>query len=619
MLPPPPYRFGHDLRVPGAEAQLMEVRVQPYHTQLGQANQGWVMVMLDVTAQRQAEEIARIRDRAIAASSNGIIITKADQPGRPIIYVNPAFERITGYPAAEVVGQSCRKLQSGDRNQPGLVALRRALNTQQSCSVVLRNYRKDGSLFWNELNVSPVFNEAGENTHFVGILNDITERRQAEAQLLHNAFHDVLTGLPNRALFMKQLDQAISRSQRNPGYLFAVLFLDLDRFKTINDSLGHQAGDSLLKIVADRLSQCLRLEDMVARLGGDEFAILLDEITSLNDAIHIAHRIQKTLDQPLAIEGHDVFTSSSIGIALSATGYSQAEDLLRDADIAMYRAKQSGKAHYEVFDRDMHARALALLRLEADLRYAVERRQLELYYQPIVALDSGKVQGFEALLRWNHPERGLVSPDEFVPLAEETGLIVEIGQWALRQATQQLQAWRVQGLADSLTVSVNLSAKQFAQPGLGEQIQDILRETGLAASYLKLEITESVIMENVTLAVEMLKPLRKAGMEIYMDDFGTGFSSLSYLHRLPLDVMKIDRSFIQSLQQTGESLEIVRTIVRLAENLGMRAIAEGIETEIQLRQLQLLGCHGGQGYLFSPPLTAEAAAAWLQQSQAETV
>jgi diguanylate cyclase (GGDEF)-like protein len=437
-----------------------------------------------------------------------------------------------------------------------------------------------------------------------------SELQQSREHFRHAAFHDALTGLPNRALLLDHLKRAIERTRRRPEHLFAVLFIDLDRFKNINDSLGHGTGDHLLVALARRLEGCLRPTDTVARLGGDEFAILLDELEDARAAIAVAERIQGELAQPFNLDGHEVYTSASIGITLSETGYDRPEHVLRDADTAMYRAKEKGKARHELFDQVMHARAVALLKLENDLRRAVERGEFHVYYQPIYALDTRRITGFEALVRWLHPERGLVPPDEFIPLAEETGLITEIGRWVLAEACRQLHRW--QTLAPRpLTMSVNLSSRQFSQPHLIDQIEQTLAETGIAPRCLQLEITESVVMENAEAAATMLRQLRALGVQLSIDDFGTGYSSLSYLHRFPLSVLKIDRSFVSRMGAGDENAEIVRTVITLANNLDMLVVAEGVQTEAQFTQLRELNCNYGQGYLFSPPVDAECAAALL--------
>jgi diguanylate cyclase (GGDEF)-like protein len=428
----------------------------------------------------------------------------------------------------------------------------------------------------------------------------------------HAAFHDPLTGLPNRAMFTELLRAAVDNARARSGRQFAVLFLDVDRFKNINDSLGHTHGDLLLAAFAQRLEGCLRPVDTLARFGGDEFAILLDGVGDRGDALRVAERIQTELSLPFTLGQHTAFTTVSIGIAMSAYGYERAEDILRDADTAMYRAKEGGKARYEVFDQTMRASAIALLRLENDLRQAIEQGQLLIHYQPIVALGTGRLFGFEALLRWRHPERGLIPPAEFIPVAEDTGLIVPIGQWVLEEACRQTHEWqKTSPSSRGLTISVNLSGKQVMQPALIEQVAAALRKTGLDPRCLKLEITESVVMENADAANTMLRQLRALGVQLSIDDFGTGYSSLSYLHRFPVNYLKVDRSFVSRMGGGDDNTEIVRTICTLAHNLGLEVIAEGIETEGQNEQLKALGCEYGQGYLFSRPVAAAAAEALL--------
>jgi diguanylate cyclase (GGDEF)-like protein len=422
----------------------------------------------------------------------------------------------------------------------------------------------------------------------------------------HAAFHDSLTGLPNRARFSELLKAEIENNKNVKDHLFAVLFLDLDRFKNINDSMGHTYGDLLLMAFAQRIEKTLRPTDVLARFGGDEFAILASSITNASDAIAIAERIQESLRLPFQLDKNCAFASSSIGIALSS-GYTQPEDILRDADIAMYRAKENGKARYEMFDQHMHARAVSRLQLESDLRQAVERQEFCVYYQPIVALDSGKIAGFEALVRWNHPRLGLLQPGEFIEIAEETGMIVSIGQWVLEDACNTVREWQAQSVASrDLTLSVNLSAKQVVQRQLVDSVKQALDRTKFDPRCLKLEITETVVMQNAEAAAEIFRELRKLGVQLSIDDFGTGYSSLSYLHRFPLNYLKIDRSFVNRLTIDHEN-SIVKTILSLARNLQMEVIAEGIELEEEFDQLRALGCEYGQGYFFSEPVDEHVA------------
>jgi diguanylate cyclase (GGDEF)-like protein/PAS domain S-box-containing protein len=433
---------------------------------------------------------------------------------------------------------------------------------------------------------------------------------------------DPLTGLPNRLLFVEQLDRALKRTGRHPDYVFALLFLDLDRFKVVNDSLGPGIGDQLLIAVAQRLQACLRSTDTitryepghtVARLEGDAFAILLDDITHVRDATRVAERLLGELTLPFLVQGHEVFTSATIGIAVSATGYNRPEEILRDADTAMHRAKALGKTGYELFDAAMRDQALCRMHLELDLRKAIEHETLQVYYQPIVALDTGIIHGFEALVRWQHPQRGLISPEEFIPIAEETKMILPLGSSVLSQACRQMKVWQegFGALAPSL-ISVNLSSKQFAHPDLVQHIHTILLDTGLAACCLKLEITESAFMEDLEAAIALLWQLKSTGIQLSIDDFGTGYSSLSYLYRLPVDTLKIDRSFVSRLGAPGADADLVGTIVSLAHRLQLDVIAEGVETAEQVAQLQALACEYGQGYYFSRPMPAAAASSFIE-------
>jgi diguanylate cyclase (GGDEF)-like protein len=435
---------------------------------------------------------------------------------------------------------------------------------------------------------------------------DVTQRKAAERQLLHDAFHDALTFLPNRSRFTELLRRSISRARLDSNYSFAMLFLDLDRFKVVNDSLGHAVGDQLLVAAARRLEQCVRPGDTVARLGGDEFTVLIDNTSSVNDATRVAERIMIELQRPFYLQGQDVFVSASIGIALSGTGYQIPDDLLRDADLAMYRAKANGKSRYEVFDQKMHAHAVALLQLETDLRLAIEREEFRIMYQPVIAATTGRIAGVEALVRWEHPQRGLVSPDEFLHVAEETGLVVPMGNLVLREACRRMAEWRRHhpSTAD-VTISVNLSARQFSHPDLVARVTDALKTSGLPPRCLRLEFTESVLIEREGPVIDTFAQLHALGIRLDLDDFGTGYSSLGYLHRFDLDGLKIDRSFVSNIGPNGEGSEIVRTIVALANNLGMEVIAEGVETPEQLSVLQAVGCDLVQGYLFGGALSAD--------------
>jgi diguanylate cyclase (GGDEF)-like protein/PAS domain S-box-containing protein len=474
-----------------------------------------------------------------------------------------------------------------------------------------RMLHKDGTFRWMLSRGLAIHDESGKASRMAGSQTDITEGKVS----------DPLTGLPNRLLFIDRLSRLIKQSKRHRQRCFAVLFMDLDGFKMINDSLGHLVGDQLLVAVAGRLERCLRATDTlarlgesftVARLGGDEFTVLLEDLKDPNDASVAAERLMKELTAPFVLGGKEVFTSVSIGIALSNTSYEQPEEILRDADTAMYRAKSLGKARYEVFDADMRASVMARLQLETDLRRALERGEFCNFYQPIVDLASGEIAGFEALLRWHHPTRGFLGPDDFIAVAEETGLIRELGWWNLREACRQVSEWRASSAAHRrLSVSVNLSAKQFLQPRLVEDIKNLLAELRLPGDALRLEITESTVMGDPSGAVEMLQQIKSQGIRLAIDDFGTGYSSLSYLHRFPLDTLKIDRSFISNIADQAGGMEIARSILPMASNLRLDVVAEGVETLEQVSLLKRLNCKYAQGYYFSKPLSAEGTTALL--------
>ena len=530
-----------------------------------------------------------------------------------VLRVNRAECTLLGYEAEEILGKYAWDFIAPEEREPARQAFRRKIRGEQPLEIVHRtDIRRDGAPLTVELHQSLIRDAKGAVTGMRTARVDITERKRAEEQLVQNAFSDALTRLANRALLLDRLERALKRRIRHPDYLFAVLFLDLDRFKLVNDSLGHTIGDELLRAVARRLEKCLRSQDTVARLGGDEFTMFLEDIRDETDATRVAERVHKELRTSFQVDGHEVFTTSSIGIALSSTGYTQPEELLRDADTAMYRAKALGKACYSMFDTAMHERTVALLQLDHDLRRALERKEFRLHYQPIVQLETAELTGFEALLRWERPKGTLVSPAEFIPLAEETRLIIPIGRWVLEEACRQARAWQTQFGAD-LPVSVNLSGRQLSQPDLVDQITQILQEFSVDPRSLKLEITESMILENIESVIAMLRQLKALGIQLSMDDFGTGYSSLSYLHRLPIDVLKVDRSFVSGTHSGVEKPEVVRTVLTLAYDLGMDAIAEGVETAEQLAQLRALGCKYGQGYLFSKPLDGEAAGKWIAE------
>ncbi len=524
------------------------------------------------------------------------------------LQVNRALQKLIGYDETEMLATSFATIVHPDERDVVRLHIAQLLKGDvPTCQVEMRYYHKRGHTVWGATSISLLSDPQAGAGQLIFQIQDITDRKRAEEQLIHSALHDHLTGLPNRALFIDHLKLAIERAKRRPDHLFTVLFLDLDRFKVINDSLGHTIGDYLLDGIARRLEAALRPGDTVARLGGDEFTILLEDVRDLAEALQVAERLQRDLAKPFNFDGHEVFTTVSIGLAQSAARYEKPEDMLRDADTAMYCAKAQGKARCAVFDQSMHSHVVETMQLETDLRRAVERQEFVVHYQPIVSLAGLRFSGFEALVRWQHPERGLLMPDKFISLAEEMGLISDIGRQVLQAACEQMRCWQDNyACAESLTVSVNLSSKQFLQANLVEQVLATVHAAQLAPGHLCLEVTESLMMENIDRASEMLRQLRAHGVRLSLDDFGTGYSSLSYLHNFPFNVLKVDRSFIARMIGHDEDIEIVRTILLLAQNLKMDVVAEGVETEAQLTTLRELGCEYAQGYLFSRPLPAAA-------------
>jgi diguanylate cyclase (GGDEF)-like protein/PAS domain S-box-containing protein len=595
------------------EAWLL-VNAQPQLTADGAVRQV-ICTLTDLTRRRHAELALRQSEQFVKAIfanvREGLIVY--DHELRYVAW-NKYMEDVTGIRPDQVLGRKALEVFPHLREQGIDQLLARALGgeaTQVSDAQYVDS--RTGALKWYIGSYAPLRNPAGLVIGVIGTLHDITDRKRMEQQLLHDALHDALTGLPNRALFVDRLQRALERSRRRPDDLFAVLYLDLDRFKVVNDSLGHSLGDELLVEVSKRLQAALRGVDTVARLGGDEFAFLLEELEGLGDATRAANRILADVSAPFLLEGQEVFTTASIGIILGAKGYERADDVLRDADIAMYRAKAQGRGRHQVFDRSMHARAVELLKLETDLRRGIERGELRVHYQPILSLASGRVVGMEALVRWQHPERGLVLPADFIPLAEESGLVLPLGEWTLQEACRQLARWRSRSpCPHELQMSVNLSARQFSQEGLVGKIEQALREGALPPASLILEITEGSIVEDSDRARAIIAALKELGVRLYIDDFGTGYSSLNSLHRFPIDGLKIDRAFVAGMAGGGDELEIVRTVVLLAQSLGLPAIAEGVETPEQLAQLRALKCGYAQGYLFSPPLEAEEATRVLE-------
>jgi diguanylate cyclase (GGDEF)-like protein len=464
-----------------------------------------------------------------------------------------------------------------------------------------------------------VFNDDGLATRVAGSLTDITEWKYAEQKLLHDAFYDKLTGIPNRALFMDHLRLAVERAKRKDDYAYAVLFLDIDRFKDVNDSYGHLIGDKLLADFAQLLEQRMRSTDTVARFGGDEFVILLDDINSPDNAIQIADWIQSELKTPFCLEDREIYISISAGIVLSDLEYDNADDVLRDADIAMYDAKANGKSRYELFEPDMRIRVMDRLELENDLRRAIDNEELDIHYQMIVSLQTGKIVGFEALVRWNHLTRGQLPPPVFIPIAEESGLIISIDRWVMKKACFQIKKWQLENASfKDLAISVNLSGNHFNETDLIEFVRNTLEETELSPDSLKLEITESTLLEKDDTTTSTLAKLQDLGVQIQIDDFGTGYSSLSYISNFPIDALKIDNSFVRSMTEDGNNLQIIKAIISLSNRLGVGVIAEGVESQNQLNQLKDLGCEYGQGFYVSIPMNGKDVSTLLNETASVT-
>ncbi len=556
------------------------------------------------TAREVATEALRLTQAAVQASSDGIVLCDASANDMRLVSVNPAFEKMTGYAAHEVLGKNCRFLQDGDSDQSGLDEIRSALREERVGEATLRNVRRDGTVFWNSLRVAPLRNAAGEVTHYVGVQTDVTERIKYEQELAHRAHYDPLTSLPNRHLLEDRLQQAISHAMRSEG-LVGVAFLDLDNFKTFNDSIGHAAGDHVLCSVAARLASCLRPSDTVARLGGDEFVIVM---SALGDAVELQNamvRVQQVLSEPIVLDGKDYFAAASIGTATFPQDGSTAGELIQCADFAMYKAKEDGRGVVRAYEPSLDVRGGERLELESALRQALVLRQFMLHYQPKCDSVTGALCGVEALVRWNHPQRGMVPPLQFIALAEQTGVIVALGEWVLEEACRQSRAWQEQGICD-VPVAVNVSGIQFRQGNLLDTIAAVLARTGLAPKSLHIEITESVMMNDPEGFVRTLNALRTMGVSIALDDFGTGYSSLSYLKRFPIDYVKIDRTFVRDITTDPMDAGICSAIISMAHNLGMQVIAEGVETTEQAQFLRDRGCDQLQGYLVGRPQAADS-------------
>ncbi|GAA0578638.1 EAL domain-containing protein [Halomonas salifodinae] len=558
----------------------------------------------DITARKQEEQTRRLLERGIQATPNGVVMADATKPDLPLVYVNDASYEITGYAPEEVLGYNCRFLQGPDTDPEAITAIRLAISEQRPADIILLNYRKDGTPFWNHLSLSPVLDDEGNCTHYIGIQQDITRHREQEARLAHQAMHDQLTGLPNRALFDERLDAAFERDQEEQG-LLVVMHLDLDGFKTINDGLGYHIGNQLLVAVGDRLRQVVGVDDTLARVTGDEFALLFPDLDDRQAGIDIAERVLDILSQPLMIDGRPLHISSSIGIASNCESVEYAYQLMQHADLAVADAKQQGRNTWHWYEGDQQRATKETVLLRHDLHTALRHDQFELYYQPIVEAVNGRIRGLEALIRWHHPERGMISPGVFIPLVEKTGQIISLGRWILRRACQDAAAMRADdGLV--VPVAVNISSLQFRRAGFLADVRTALNDAGLPPELLELEVTESVLLDGAEPAIELINDLKAMGIRVALDDFGTGFSSLSYLRDLPIHKVKLDRAFIKDIATNRSNAAIVQGIITMAHHLDLVVVAEGIEERDQQQDLVRRNCDLLQGFYFAKPMPRDA-------------
>lgn len=565
----------------------------------------WLLYLLigrHIASIREAEAALRLRDRAIESSVNAIVITEHHGRENPIVYVNPAFERITGYKRADVMGKDPRFLYGADRDQNGLEEIRAAARERRAGHAVLRNYRADGTLFWNDLHIAPVRDAQGRVTHYIGIQNDITEARTYLDVLAYQENYDTLTRLPNRNLLQDRIGQAITHAERYQTIVAAAV-MNVDNFKLVNDSLGRGAGDELLKLLGARLQSRVRSLDTVARLGADEFAIVSFEHNHPRAVSSALRAVMDAVTQPFVINDREVFITCSAGVALYPQDARGTESLLTCAHSALHRAKAQGRNALHFYAPEMDARMHERFQLENKLRRAIDNGELRLHYQPQVDLRTGRVVGAEALIRWPHPELGMISPARFIPLAEETGLIMPIGEWTMRTACMDNRSWQAAGLT-AITIGVNVSARQFSHGDLVSVVERVLKDTGLDPRFLELELTESIIMENANEVLLTLLRLRNMGVQLALDDFGTGYSSLSYLRRFPIQRIKIDQSFIKDITSNLDDAAIAKAVIGLGHSLRLEVIAEGVETKEQAAFLRAAECDQKQGYYFCRPVPA---------------
>lgn len=597
------------------ELEALDARQTQWLALRGEPFAGGLAIQIrDVTARRQSQEQLRLLEGSIARLNDLVIITEAgpfNEPGPRIVFVNDAFESRTGYTRQEVLGRSPRFLQGPQTQRDRLDQIRSALEQWQPVRVDLINYRKDGEPFWVDLDISPVWDTSRRLTHWVAVGRDVTERKAAEQKIRYLAFYDALTGLPNRQLLLDRLHAMLDRRAGAQGG--ALMFIDLDNFKVLNDTLGHQKGDLLLQQVAERLGSCVAREDTVARLGGDEFVVLLHPRgDGPQAAAAVADRILKALGEPYPLPGYLHHSTCSIGVTVFGAQRAPVTELLKQADLAMYQAKRAGRNTVCFFDPQMQAVASANAALAADLRQAWREGQFLLDYQPQVDRQ-GRITGVEALLRWTHPVRGLVPPAQFIPIAEETSLILDIGRWVLDQACAQLAHWAGRAGRQHLTIAVNVSARQFRDPQFVDQVMEAMARSGIAPHKLKLELTESLLADGIEVTIAKMGNLQALGVELSLDDFGMGYSSLSYLKRLPLNQLKIDREFVKDLLTDANDAAIARTIISLAQSLRLDVIAEGVENDAQREFLVQHGCEAFQGHLFSEPVPIAVLEAYIDR------
>lgn len=543
------------------------------------------------------QNLMRLHRVAVEKTANSIMITNAEEY---IEWVNEAFVRLTLFELDEVIGHTAVILKGSEQKQGYAKKIWRTISAGNIWQGELENYRKDGSSLDVYQTITPLMNNQGKITHFIAVIEDVTQRKANEERIAFMATHDELTRLPNRSLLHDRLEQAIAYTARSNSKM-AVLFIDIDHFKFINDSLGHQIGDELLKLLAKRFIDALRKGDTVARFGGDEFVVILPKITALDNVINIAHNLLQAVQLPYSISGHELMVTGSLGISVYPDDSENADDLIQHADSAMYLAKQQGRNNSQFYTSEINEKITRRVTLEKALRQALEQEQFVVFYQPKINLTTHKMTGMEALVRWQHPKLGLVSPIEFIPLAEETGIIIALGEWVMMTACRQMQEWE-QRYPELTNMSINVSARQFCQLDFTERVASILAESKVSAEKIELELTESVVMNDIESVIETMNTLKKLEISLSIDDFGTGYSSLSYLQRFPVDVLKIDRCFVIGLKDENTDSAMVRTILALADNFKLRVVAEGIENAAQQRVLTNLGCHYGQGYFYSRPV-----------------